>query len=119
MSVTEILVIVFGLFLGYWVVSRFISDTPRNQKQSAAEQDSHQQSTTNKDEAPLAWHETLNVSPLATVNEIRAAYKTLMHQYHPDNVASLGEELKNLAERKSKEITAAYHEAMRMRGERA
>ena len=119
MSVTEILVIVFGLFLGYWVVSRLLSDAARNQKQSAAGQESHQQSATNKNEAPLAWHETLNVSPIATVDEIQAAYKTLMHQYHPDKVAALGEELKILAERKSKEINVAYHEAMRMRGERA
>jgi DnaJ like chaperone protein len=69
------------------------------------------------DSAPLNWYETLNVPPHATVEDIRQAYKVLMHQYHPDKVASLGDELKALAERKSKEITNAYRQALQLRGE--
>jgi hypothetical protein len=30
MSATEILVIGFGLFIGYWVVSKLIADKPRD-----------------------------------------------------------------------------------------
>jgi len=48
--------------------------------------------------------------------EIRRAYRVLMSQYHPDKVAALGDELKEVAERKSKEITLAYREAMQARG---
>jgi DnaJ-domain-containing protein 1 len=63
-----------------------------------------------------AWHDVLNVPPHATVDEIRTAYKTLMSQYHPDKVASLGDELRTLAERKSKEITSACRQAMQSHG---
>jgi DnaJ like chaperone protein len=58
----------------------------------------------------------LNIDANASVEKIRAAYQTLMSQYHPDKVASLGAELRELAERKSKEIGVAYREAMRSRG---
>ena len=39
-----------------------------------------------------------------------------MGQYHPDKVAGLGVELRALAERKSKEISGAYRQAMREHG---
>jgi DnaJ-domain-containing protein 1 len=41
-----------------------------------------------------------------------------MSQYHPDKVASLGRELRELAESKSKEISVAYQEALVARGAR-
>ncbi len=116
MSTNEIAVIVFGLFLGYWVVSKLFS--------GKSQPNSQQQENTNtencKKEDPTGtqteWHEVLNVSPHATLEEIRAAYKRLMGQYHPDKVSSLGSELKILAEVKTKEITVAYRKAMQIRG---
>lgn len=117
MSVTEILVIVFGLFLGYWVVSRLSSDAPARESRADSEPQRHASSP---GDPPLrAWHEVLNVPMNATADEIRQSYKLLMSQYHPDKVANLGEELRALAERKSKEITSSYREAMRLRGESA
>ncbi|MGE5430857.1 MAG: J domain-containing protein [Syntrophomonadaceae bacterium] len=49
-----------------------------------------------------------------TKSEIRKRYIDEMAKYHPDKVASLGEELIELAERKTKEINAAY-EWLRMK----
>lgn len=49
------------------------------------------------------WHRVLDVNANASVEDIRAAYQRLISEYHPD-------------ERKSREITAAYQEAMRSRG---
>lgn len=43
-----------------------------------------------------------------TKSEIRKKYLDEMAKYHPDKVASLGDELIELAERKTKEINAAY-----------
>lgn len=48
----------------------------------------------------------------ASVDEIKAAYRNAIKQYHPDYVANLGPELKEVAERKSKELNVAYEEAM-------
>ncbi len=53
-------------------------------------------------------HEVLGVSPTASRDEIQAAYKSLARQYHPDRVTSLGEEFRQLAERRMKAINAAY-----------
>jgi len=44
----------------------------------------------------------------ASAADIKAAYRRLIQQYHPDKVAHLGKELRNLAERKAKEINEAY-----------
>lgn len=57
--------------------------------------------------------EVLGVASNATFEEVRAAYQKLMQQYHPDRVADLGPELRELAEKKAKEINAAYDELKR------
>lgn len=38
-----------------------------------------------------------------------------MGQYHPDKVATLGPEIRALAERKTRELNQAYEDAMRGR----
>ncbi|MGD9364065.1 MAG: DnaJ domain-containing protein [Desulfobacteraceae bacterium] len=52
--------------------------------------------------------EILNIPPDADQKEIRAAYRKLASQYHPDKVAHLGDEFQKLAEQRFKEIQAAY-----------
>jgi len=47
---------------------------------------------------------------------IRQAYRERMKEYHPDKVAGLGEELRELAERESKEINMAYEELQKTYG---
>jgi DnaJ-domain-containing protein 1 len=59
----------------------------------------------------------LKVTPEAMVEEIRQSYIALMQQYHPDKIAAPGDELKALAGQKSREINAAYQEALRLRGQ--
>jgi hypothetical protein len=50
----------------------------------------------------------LGVSHDASPEEIKAAYRQLASQYHPDKVQHLGEEFKRLAEVRFKEIQQAY-----------
>ena len=56
----------------------------------------------------------LKVDRQASQQEIREAYLELVHQYHPDKVSHLGEEFKELAENRFKEIQKAY-EALRIK----
>lgn len=55
-------------------------------------------------------HDVLGVSPHATQDEIKHAYRQLAAQYHPDKVSHLGEEFRHLAEQRFKEIQEAYQE---------
>jgi len=118
MSTLEIVVVLSGLFLGYWIVSRFLlGGTSARASAAASAQNRARETARNEKTTSASWDKILGVSPNASIDEIRRAYKLLISQYHPDKVASLGDELKDLAEHKSKEITQAYREALRMRGE--
>ena len=110
MTFTEAAVILFGLFAGYWVVGKLFFRSP------AAKQEPDTDPAGPPD-AQRTWHDILQVPPSATAPEIRDAYKRLIAKYHPDKLDSLGQELKDLAERTSQEITAAYREGMLERGE--
>lgn len=50
----------------------------------------------------------LDIPRNASPDEIKQAYRKLANQYHPDKVQHLGEEFGRLAEKRFKEIEAAY-----------
>ena len=50
----------------------------------------------------------LGITPGASKQEIQAAYRKIVQQYHPDKVAHLGPELQDLAKEKFVEIQNAY-----------
>ena len=54
-----------------------------------------------------AAYKVLGVSPTATNDELKAAYRRQALQNHPDTVASLGEDVRKAAEKKFQEINAA------------
>jgi len=54
------------------------------------------------------YYAVLGLEPGAEFAEIKKAYRKLSMQYHPDKVGHLGEEFKNIAEEKMKEINVAY-----------
>lgn len=53
-------------------------------------------------------YEVMGVEPGASKEEIRKSYLELVKKYHPDRVAHLGEEFKELAHKKFLEIQNAY-----------
>jgi DnaJ like chaperone protein len=54
------------------------------------------------------YYAILGLSPGADFSEIKSAYRKLSMKYHPDKVGHLGEEFKEVAEEKMKEINSAY-----------
>jgi len=60
-------------------------------------------------------YKVLGVSPSATDDEIKKAYRDLAKKYHPDNYA--GSDLADLASEKMKEINEAYEQIKKMRAE--
>jgi DnaJ like chaperone protein len=55
-------------------------------------------------------YQILGIDSSASREEIQTAYKARMHEYHPDKVAHLGEELQKVAHRKAVEIQQAYEQ---------
>ena len=54
----------------------------------------------------------LGLKENASREDVKKAYRQLAGKYHPDKVSHLGEEFRMLAERRFKEINAAYQELM-------
>jgi DnaJ like chaperone protein len=111
MSLTEFAVIVFGLFAGYWVVGKLFFRRPPAPPPAG---DQARAAPAPPVDAP-PWYDVLEVAPTAAPAEVDAAYQRLRSQYHPDKVASLGQELQDLATQKSQQISAAYRDALRAR----
>ncbi|MDW7711144.1 MAG: J domain-containing protein [Deferrisomatales bacterium] len=57
---------------------------------------------------PHADFEVLGVPPSATAEEVKRAYRELVKKYHPDRVSHLGDEFRELANRKFLEVQQAY-----------
>ncbi|MBF0232034.1 MAG: DnaJ domain-containing protein [Desulfamplus sp.] len=66
-------------------------------------------SSTQKKDLPKSPHQILGVAPGASREDIIAAYRRGVKQYHPDRVAHLGKELQELAGKKFIEIKEAYN----------
>lgn len=63
-----------------------------------------------------AAYAVLEISPNATDEEVKRAYKRLALQHHPDRVASLGDDVRKAAERKFQEIGEAKDRIYKARG---
>ncbi len=57
-------------------------------------------------------YSVLGVGRDASPEEIKRAFRRLANKYHPDKVGHMGDEFRELAERRFKEIQEAYQEVM-------
>jgi DnaJ like chaperone protein len=55
----------------------------------------------------------LGIKKGSGLDEIKQDYRDRIREYHPDKVASLGIEIRDVAEYKAKEINAAYEYLIR------
>lgn len=131
MQLDEIGAVILCGLGGYWVVSWWLGrgEKPRASQQRAQEppprgeyREPPPREPPPRDPPPRQppppqdrrrpWYDVLKVPPTASADEVKAAYRRLIGQYHPDKVATLGAEFRALAEEKSKELNAAYEAGM-------
>ena len=65
---------------------------------------------------PDADYRVLEVSPQATDDEVRKAYRRMSMKHHPDKVAHLGPEFQKTATEKFQRVNAAYAAIKKIRG---
>ena len=58
----------------------------------------------------------LEISPSATDEEVKKAYRSMAMKNHPDKVANLGPEVQKAAQEKFQKIQEAYETIKRERG---
>lgn len=61
-------------------------------------------------------YKVLGVSPTATDDEVKRAFRKLALEHHPDRVAKLGDDVRRAAEKKFQEINAAKERIWKARG---
>ena len=61
-------------------------------------------------------YKILEIDPSATDEEVKKAYRKMAIKYHPDKVATLGEDVQKAAEEKFKAVAQAYEAICRERG---
>lgn len=74
--------------------------------------DPSQSTEANENNANDTWFAVLGLSPVATIEDVRQAYKTLIKQNHPDRVHGMAPVFRALAEAETKKINAAYRQAL-------
>lgn len=105
-----------GLRQECWLEFRALRELANSDPDEAFEQpqfgDAAQGPDASKGGADLSWSTVLGLSPSATMEEVKEAYKALIKQNHPDRVHGMSAAFKNLAESETKRINAAYRQAL-------
>jgi hypothetical protein len=63
-------------------------------------------------DAEPTWFAVLGLSPVATIEEVKEAYKQLIKQNHPDRLHGMSPALRKLAETETKRLNAAFRQAL-------
>ncbi len=119
MNFTLIGVIILCAGLGYALMNYFLSGppTPRSEDDPLGIGSRRQQAPPPRQPQPRAdasepWYDVLGVAPDATLEQIKRGYRQKISQYHPDKVANSADEIRQLAESRSKQINTAYEYAI-------
>ncbi|MDR6472215.1 DnaJ like chaperone protein [Paraburkholderia graminis] len=110
----KIAILAIAALVGFWVVGAILerfqkkpTETPSSSRPDAGPGQASGFEMPQVDPFEEACR-VLQLNRPFTTEQLRAAYRQRMSQYHPDKVSNLGPELRELAESKSKEINRAF-----------
>lgn len=113
----EVLVAVSGVAVGYWLVSVFLSRSDAEDDDAGRNGSADPDASVTVDIGTRHWSEVLGVAIDADRQQITAAWRRRIAEYHPDRVATMAAEIRALAGQRTAEINAAYEQALRERGD--
>lgn len=107
-----LLIILLWKLYKYYIRRKYYKEYTRNSSSETKddryyENFNNRQQTKGESETKNPY-KVLGVARNATQDQIKHAYKQLANKYHPDKVSHLGEEFRELAEERFKEIQEAY-----------
>jgi hypothetical protein len=125
MADNDLLILAFGLFLGYWIVFNLfgshdagqedqVRDQPANPQTAgiaAQNAESSQLSEPSKTK-PLSCHDILGIKPDASFEAIHLAYRQLAEPRSGEGIAKLSESERHIASEELVKIDHAYSEAL-------
>ncbi len=86
-------------------------------KQNTSNQNNNQQENYQKQQYSLDdAYKILEINENSNTEEIKAAYKKKIKEYHPDRLSGLGAELQKLAHQKTQELNSAYNLLKKIKG---
>ena len=94
-------------------VSQYARVPPRQERKKESKSSDTGAKDAQNQQKPRTPYDILDLAPNADTDSIRLAYRRMAKLYHPDKVASLALEFRELAELRMKEINAAYQELLR------
>ena len=111
----RLLIVAVCFVVGYWLVMRLLNAADAKNREEAAKAPPNDGVTKDLNERVTLsnWFRILDVPENAGREQIEAAYRQKIAQYHPDKVAQLGLEIREVAEAKSRQINIAYELGMR------
>lgn len=101
-------ILLAAFLVGYAVISFLL----KNRTKKGEEDQTNKYKKENND---FSWYEILQITENSNLDQIKVAYRQQIAKYHPDRVAHLGKELRDLAEEKTKEINYAYGIALKIK----
>lgn len=104
------LIVLYLLWRYYRRMSPLRRPGNRSDKSRGAANDRRYRATDPDSQDHLDPYTILGIAPGASKEEIKAAYRRLAAQYHPDKVQHLGKDFQKMAEERFKEIQQAYDE---------
>ena len=81
-------------------------EEPKKSKQTEEEETVEPEKQSDPQEKDFA--SVLGLIDPYDMDDVKSAYRTLIAQYHPDKVSRMGDEIRDVAERKAKEINESY-----------
>ncbi len=105
-----------GLLALLYVVWRILRDVKRGTKAPRRQPSRGKAPSQKAAHTPIYAknpYKILGLQESSSAEEVRRAYQTLVKQYHPDRIADMAPELRELAEQRTQELNAAYESIKR------